>query len=149
MPPLVPFHRLRLVALVALVGLASACAGSGASNGPLGGESPAPVEYPEVSGTWSGFVSVEGQGIDGSLVIRQDGPSLDVTLAAPAFGLDAEGAGSLAPDGAVTVELAYDLQCPGRAVLRGRVSADGLALDGELEASDCTGSTSGRFRFTR
>lgn len=148
---MVPIRSLRSATLVATLVFA-ACSGGGTA-GPVGAgaaASPAPAPaIPDVSGEWSGFVSVEGQGIDGTLVLEQDGESLDAVFQAPSFGLAAEGTGTVSADGRVAIELTYNLQCPGQARMAGDLSADGMAMDGQLEAGDCTGSMLGSFRFTR
>lgn len=110
---------------------------------------PAPPPPPDVSGAWSGYLSVEGQGLDGTLQVEQDGSVLSVVFEAPGFGLRAEGAGQVSANGEVAVTLEYDLQCPGTAQLAGLRSDDGLVLDGSLTASDCTGSSAGSFSFRR
>jgi hypothetical protein len=138
---------LRLASLTALVVLAACSTGTG-SGSPESAPAPAPAP-PDISGQWSGFVSVEGQGIDGTLVVEQEGGALEVVFQAPSFGLVAEGAGDVSPDGTVSISLLYDLQCPGEARMLGDVSGDGLSIDGQLDAGDCTGSMSGNFRFTR
>lgn len=104
---------------------------------------------PDVSGPWSGYLSVEGQGLEGTLQVDQSGSTLDVTFDAPTFGLRAAGEGEIDSRGRVRVTLAYDLQCPGSADLEGRLSDDGMALDGSLSAEDCTGSSGGSFSFRR
>lgn len=110
---------------------------------------PAPRTLPDVSGAWTGFVSVEGQGLQGTLQVEQDGEALAVVFDAPEFGMRATGDGRIDADGDLVVTLAYDLQCPGTAELDGRRSDDGMVLDGSLTASDCTGSSGGSFSFRR
>lgn len=105
--------------------------------------------FPDVGGTYTGGVSVEGQGIDGTLDISQEGPDLAVVFDAPSFGLTAEGQGTLGEDGSARVFLDYDLQCPGRAELVGRFSEDGTQFSGNITAGDCTGQMGGTFSFRR
>lgn len=105
--------------------------------------------YPSVDGSYTGGVTVEGQGIDGTLEVRQDGPELSVLFDAPAFGLVAEGAGTVEPDGSARIFLDYDLQCPGRAELAGRFTPDGTGFSGNVTAADCTGQIGGTFSFRR
>lgn len=139
----------RFGASLLFVVLAAACS-SGGSAGPMGGPSPEPEPaIPDISGQWSGFVSVEGQGIDGTLVVEQDGSVIEAVFQAPSFGLSAEGTGSITPEGEVELSLLYNLQCPGEARMDGDLSEDGLSIDGQIEAGDCTGSMMGSFRFTR
>jgi len=105
--------------------------------------------FPEVAGTYTGGVSVEGQGIDGTLEVLQAGAELQVVFDAPSFGLSAEGSGTLNPDGTARVFLDYDLQCPGRAEFVGRFAADGTGFSGNVMAADCTGEIGGTFSFRR
>jgi hypothetical protein len=110
----------------------------------LGGPS-----YPAVEGSYRGGVSVEGQGIDGTLEIVQDGAELNVVFDSPSFGLTADGDGTVAEDGTARVFLDYDLQCPGRAELVGEFTDDGTRFSGRVVAVDCTGEISGTFSFRR
>lgn len=105
--------------------------------------------YPDVSGRWTGAVDVEGESIPGTLTVTQDMASLAVTFGAPAFGLTAEGSGTVTPGGEVTVALTYDLQCPGTANMAGDLTSEGAVLSGTLEATDCTGTIRGLFSFRR
>lgn len=129
--------RTGLAALLAL-SFTAACATLG------GGPS-----YPEVAGTYTGGVSVEGQGIDGTLDVTQDGPDLSLVFDAPAFGLVAEGSGTVAEDGTARAFLDYDLQCPGRAEMVGSFSEDGATFSGNITAVDCSGQVGGTFSFRR
>lgn len=113
-------------------------------------ESAPPVsEPPPVAGLWTGFISVEGQGINGTLDLGQEGGDLEAVFDAPDFGLHAEGGGTIDGTGEIVLRLGYDLQCPGTAELVGRRSADGAVLEGALTAADCTGSSQGSFTFRR
>jgi hypothetical protein len=105
--------------------------------------------FPAVAGEYTGGVSVEGQGIDGTFEIMQDGPRLQATFDAPSFGLTAEGEGTLAEDGSARIFLDYDLQCPGRAEMVGSFSEDGTRFSGTIAAADCTGEIGGTFSFSR
>ena len=104
---------------------------------------------PAIGGQYEGEVTVQGQGIPGSLALEQSGADLTATFAAPSFGLMAKGEGSVQSDGTISLELSYDLQCPGAAELSGSVSPDGRRLEGTIDASDCTGDVTGTFRFER
>lgn len=103
----------------------------------------------DLTGTWEGRVEAGGTPIEGALSIEQTGSTLVASFASPALGLLAEGDGFLEEDGDVVLEMEYDLECPGRATLDGRVSEDGDTLRGTVDASDCTGSMTGSFTFTR
>ena len=136
-----------------LVVLASGCTPV-ASAGPGGSPQPAlesaePAEVPDVAGLWTGFISVEGQRVNGTLDLGQEGGDLVAVFDAPEFGLVAEGTGSITAGGEIVLRLTYDLQCPGTADLTGRRSTDGAVIDGALTAADCTGSSEGSFSLRR
>lgn len=128
----------RLFTLLILSLLATGCALTGGGPG-----------LADVEGDYRGAVLVQGQTVDGTLTIRQDGSDLDVTLDAPEIELTATGQGILRADGTARVVLAYDLQCPGEAELVGAFNADGTRFEGEVRARDCTGQTPGTFSFGR
>lgn len=138
-------------ALTLLLVLATACTtvGSGGSGSGADTPRPEPVRYPDVSGAWEGFVSLEGQGLDGTLQIEQNGSALVAVFVAPAMELRAQGGGSISSTGELTLALEYNLQCPGTATLHGQRSDDGLVVDGNIRAEDCTGSIGGSFTFRR
>ncbi|MEK9501304.1 hypothetical protein [Gaopeijia maritima] len=147
----------RSMGLVALAAVLSAggCSmvgspGATGSPAPPLDETPPPAAMaPEVQGRWTGFMSVEGQGLNGTLDLAQDGHDLQAVFEAPDFGMIAEGPGSVDPEGRVVIRLTYNLQCEGTAELVGRRSSDGVVIDGTLTASDCTGSSEGSFSFRR
>lgn len=103
----------------------------------------------DVGGTWEGSVTVQGERIPGSLAVEQDGFLLHAAFAAPSYGINATGDGEIDDDGVVRLELEYDLQCPGTAVLHGTLSGEDTVLSGNVEATDCTGTAQGTFRFVR
>ena len=123
--------------LTALTLAACASAGGGAPT------------VPDVSGVWLGGVTVEGQVIEGTLDLTQEGSALEARFTAPAFGITAEGEGTVGVDGAVEIDLGYYMECAGSALMRGQLSADGTALSGTLQATDCTGQMVGAFDFAR
>lgn len=133
--------RRSLLALVPFVLLA--CAGGPSSSG---GAAPA---LPQVAGAWTGGVTVEGQTVPGTLTLAQDGAVLSASFVAPAFGLSAEGGGTISSDGGIEVQLNYDMQCPGTATMRGTLNDAGNSISGTVQASDCTGQMVGAFDFTR
>ncbi len=110
--------------------------------GGLGGGS----ALPEGGATYQGYLDIDGQDlwttvrlapyqgqVAAELVIR-DGPS-------------AAGMGEL--DGNhLHVGLDYAGDCAGRIVLRGEFQAGGSEISGVVQAADCTGRSSGRFRLT-
>lgn len=103
----------------------------------------------DMSGTWQGSVTIQDQRIPGSLSVEQDGFILQAGFAAPDFDLNATGEGELDDDGDVRLDLVYNLECPGTAVLEGTLSDDDTLFTGSIEATDCTGAITGSFRFTR
>lgn len=111
----------------------------------LGGGGPA---Y-DLAGPWEGSVTVEGQQLDGALDVEQEGEVLTVVFTSPSTGIEADGTGALAPDGSVTIELAYDMGCPGTARMQGQVAEDGDRMSGRLTATDCNGTMSGTFSLRR
>ncbi len=133
--------------------LAAACTPVGSGQGP-GTAPPTPDVAPErtvpnLNGAWTGFLSVEGENLDGTLQIQQTGSVLSMVLEAPGFELRASGTGRVGPEGGITADLQYETTCPGVARLRGSLEADGLAMSGPLTVEDCTGSASGTFLFNR
>jgi hypothetical protein len=141
----------RFPSLLAAALLAACSSGPGAGPGAAPDPAPeaGPPDYPEASGSWTGSLIVEGQPIDGTLELGQDGGDLTALLAAPAMGVTAEGGGTISREGEVRILLDYDVQCPGSAELIGTLGPGGATLAGILEAGDCTGSTSGSFEFHR
>lgn len=102
-------------------------------------------DEPDLTGTWIGSFDVEGQAVDGSLVLVHEGDDLEATFSAPSMGLSAEGNGTV--DGErFTMVLDYNMECPGVARLRGTIS-EGTSLSGSFQATDCTGTMSGTFSF--
>ena len=102
-----------------------------------------------LAGSWAGVWEIEGQRIEGTLVVRQAASDLEATFASPALGGDATGDGSLEDDGRVELDLKYNLACPGTAKLTGNVQQEGTRLGGSLTATDCTGKANGTFSFAR
>lgn len=100
-----------------------------------------------VGGSYRGYLWVEGEPAVTSLVLTPRGRHLDATLDSE-VGVSGQGEGRLAGD-RLSTEIAYRITCPGRLRLEGHVSPDGARYEGEFEAADCTGSSSGRFDFRR
>lgn len=123
--------------------LAAACS-SGPAPPP---EPPALPPVPRIAGVYEGGFEADGQPIDGTLRLEQEGISITGSFESP-LGVSAEGAGEI--DGEeFLMDLTYVLECPGTARLRGRIREDGRLLTGTFDASDCTGGGSGTFRFER
>ena len=141
-------HR-RSAPLLALL-LATPLAGCGAirfeEDTPAAARAPAP---PSVAGAWTGAWVVEGQRVEGTLTLRQEGRALTATFSSAALGKAALGPGTVEPDGRVRLELEYDLACPGKARLAGVLGGQGTELGGTLTATDCTGEAAGTFAFSR
>lgn len=104
---------------------------------------------PDMQGTWTGGLEIQGQRIDGSLAIEQDGSRLAAVFTSPEAGLVAEGRGEVAPGGEAWIDLAYDLECPGTARIEGRLEDERSLFSGAVEARDCTGVARGTFTFRR
>lgn len=134
----------RLALILSLPVLAAGCA---TASDPAQG--PAAPAVAQVGGSWVGSVTVEGQAIDGTLELTQDGAALQAQFSAPAFGLSAAGAGRVLAEGKVEIRLDYNMQCPGAADMDGTLSSDGKLLSGVLRATDCTGQMVGAFDFRR
>ena len=103
----------------------------------------------DLEGTYVGSLLVEGQRMPARLDLAQAGDALEAVLRITDVGITAEGEGGVDRDGTFELELAYTLECPGTAHLRGRWVEGSLSLDGTVTAADCTGSQSGEFAFRR
>ncbi len=110
-------------------------------------EKPAPVV--DLTGTFAGSLTMQGQQFPGTLSLTQDGSDLAATFHAPDLDLTADGTGAVAADGGLTLTLDYQIQCPGTAHLVGRWTEGGAHLSGAVTADDCTGNVSGDFDFRR
>jgi len=131
----------RFAALVLLAAVAGcATVGGGADAGPT---------FPELSGEWSGSVTIGGQQIPSTLEITQEGADLQLLTRVPDLGLITRGEGSVLPDGRMRGSFSYNLECPGDADLVGSLTSDGTVLSGTLLASDCTGDLEGTFTYRR
>jgi hypothetical protein len=109
---------------------------------------PPPPSLPMLAGDWAGVWEIEGQRIQGTLVMQQAGTDLKATFSSSALGGAAYGTGSL--DGErIQLELKYNLSCPGTARLTGDLQGQGTQIEGALSATDCTGKADGTFVFAR
>ena len=126
-------RRLRRYATLFPAFVAAACSAIGFGGG-----------RPDLAGTWTGSLQLEGQRIESSLVLT-DGEDFRATFRAPSLRLEAAGEGALQGE-RLTLVLDYSLQCPGVLRLEGTVEP-GERLVGSLEARDCTGTVLGTFSF--
>lgn len=133
-----PVVRVRRTAAAVAVLLASACATSG----------PPQPAVADLAGQYTGTVSVEGQTLYGSLEITQEGPALELRFSFPDVALTARGEGTAHATG-FTGEVSYTLTCPGVATFEGTLDPEADRLAGTVRATDCDGTISGTFRFTR
>ena len=124
---------------------ALALAGCGAIR--FGSETPV-TPPPALAGGWIGSWTVEGQRIDGTLSLRQNGAALSATFSSKGLGGDAVGTGKVDAQGRVSLELKYRTSCQGTAKLSGALDSGGQ-LGGAIAATDCTGKASGTFSFRR
>ena len=135
--------RLGLWALVMGVLSLTGCQmieGLGSGPGPTGPGSPEGVVY-------QGFIEIDGGDLQAALeIIRRGGRAVRGALQASS-GLMAEGEGQLRGQN-LKLELTYGGDCPGRMSFDGEWDQESQSYEGEVEASDCTGSGKGRFRFS-
>jgi hypothetical protein len=139
---------LRPITALALASLVCACSAIRFEEEPPTPQATPPTPAVAVAGSWAGVWEIEGQRIEGTLVLRQEGTDLRATFASPSLGGDAVGSGSL-EDRRVQLELKYNVACPGTAQLSGDLLGEGTLLDGALIATDCTGRATGTFSFAR
>jgi hypothetical protein len=100
-----------------------------------------------VGGSYRGYLWVEGDPAAAELVLTTRGNRIDASLESET-GVSGTGEGRLSVTG-LSVEIPYETTCAGRLQLEGRISTDGARYEGEFVATDCTGSTTGRFDFRR
>jgi hypothetical protein len=139
---------LRSITALSLASLVCACSAIRFEEEPAPQAATPPAPGLTVAGSWAGRWEIEGQRIEGTLVLRQEGTDLRATFASPSLGGDAVGSGSL-EDRRVQLELKYNVACPGTAQLSGDLVGEGTQLDGALVATDCTGRATGTFSFAR
>jgi hypothetical protein len=139
----------RSIQLSLLAALSAGCSAIRFDPEPESAPAPSRPRLVSLDGSWGGVWEIEGQRIEGTLVLRQDGSDLEATFASPTLGGTATGEGSLEDDGQVELDLAYNIACPGTARLTGSLQGQGSRLGGALIATDCTGKANGTFSFTR
>jgi hypothetical protein len=113
----------------------------------FGSETPV-TPPPALAGAWTGSWTVEGQRLDGTLSLRQNGTGLNATFTSKGLGGDAIGTGKVDGQGRLSLELKYRTTCAGTAKLTGALNQGGQ-LGGAVAATDCTGKASGTFSFRR
>ncbi len=101
----------------------------------------------ELSGSYRGYLWVDGEPAVSGLELRTGAGRLGATLDSEA-GVRGSGEGRLSGD-VLVLNIPYDTGCAGRLRLEGRLSPDGARYEGEFRAEDCTGTASGRFEFRR
>jgi hypothetical protein len=107
---------------------------------------PAPTPWRE---TYGGRVELQGQKL--LVLLELSGPgdsSVGATLHIDELGLTAQGDGTRR-DGALELRLAYGGDCPGKLHLTVAPAGGEGALEGTLEAEDCTGTESGPIHLLR
>ncbi len=96
---------------------------------------------------YQGSLVLEGGEIPGALELIREGRRGIRGALQTSTGLVADGVGSLRGR-ALTLELAYGGDCPGRMRLEGEWDEGEGRYQGTVQASDCTGSAAGTFRFS-
>ncbi len=122
-----------------------------ALNGCASTSSPVPLppsSVLSVSGVFQGSLEIEGDRVDSTLQVRQNGLALTSWLTASDFGMTADGSGTLSGR-SVELTMTYGGNCPGTARLVGRIAPQTMSYTGRIVASDCTGDVEGSFSFQR
>jgi hypothetical protein len=101
----------------------------------------------DLAGSYSGWMTVEGNDLQVTLTLTQQGDTLGVRMAVPDLGSVTQGSGMIDGEGFM-LQVPYDLGCPGQATFRGQQDAETRALRGSIQAADCNGTMSGSFRLS-
>ena len=101
----------------------------------------------DLAGSYTGWMTVEGNDLQVALVLTQQGDTLSVRLSVPDLGSVTQGSGTVDAEGFV-LQVPYDLGCPGQATFRGQQDGESRALRGSVQAADCNGTMSGSFRLS-
>lgn len=117
--------------------------GSGSS--PYGAEETEPGSSQGV--VYQGFIEIDGGNLPAALEIIHGGGREVRGAFQATSGLMAEGEGRLRGQ-TLTLELVYGGNCPGRMLLEGEWDQESGTYEGGVEASDCTGTGQGSFRFS-
>ena len=102
---------------------------------PLGGE------------VYQGHLDMDGGRIQAALELRREAGRTVRCAFQGISGLLAEGQGTLRGE-ILTLVLTYGGDCPGQMTLEGSWDQENKVYDGTVEASDCTGRSSGTFSFS-
>lgn len=138
--------RLQALALLVLLLFVGGCQriglfSSGAGQG--GREEAAPG-----SGTvYQGFLVIDGGRVPAALEIIGERRRTIRGILQTSEGVRAQGEGRIRGE-TLSLELTYGGRCPGQIDLEGDWDRDSHLYEGELTASDCTGTARGTFRFS-
>jgi hypothetical protein len=106
-----------------------------------------PPSAADLPGSYSGWMTVDGNDLQASVSVTVEGDSLTVRLSVPDLGSVTQGQGRIEAEG-FSFQVPYDLGCPGQATFRGQQNAETRVLSGSLQAADCNGTMAGSFRFS-
>ena len=111
------------------------------------GRAPFALVSTDLPGTYSGWMTVDGNDLQASVSLTVEGDSVTVRLSVPDLGSVTQGQGRIEAEG-FSFQVPYDLGCPGQATFRGQQNAETRVLSGSIQASDCNGTMAGSFRFS-
>lgn len=126
-----------------LSGSCQVIGGGRSPGGPVGGTVPG-LRQGDV---YQGSLSMDGGEIAAALEIERTGRRSVRGALQTSTGLIADGEGALRGS-TLTLVLAYGGECPGHMALEGEWDTDARIYEGTVEATDCTGSSRGLFRFS-
>lgn len=101
----------------------------------------------DLPGTYTGWMSVEGNDLQATVTLTLQGDTLGVRMSVPDLGSVVQGSGVVDAEG-FSFQVPYDLGCPGQATFRGEQDNESRVLSGSVQAADCNGTMSGSFRFS-
>jgi hypothetical protein len=96
---------------------------------------------------YQGHLDMEGSRIQAALELRREGGRTVRGALQGGSGLLADGVGTMR-GGTLTLLLTYGGDCPGEMKLEGSWDQGEKVFFGQVDASDCTGRSSGTFRFS-
>ena len=129
-----------LVTVLLLLAGCQMIGGSGSGTEATGAEARHGVVY-------QGFLEMDGGKVPAALEILREGRRGVRGALQASSGLMAEGEGRLRGE-TLRLDLVYGGDCPGRMSLEGEWNQDSQTYEGVVDASDCTGSSQGAFRFS-